>query len=223
MKAVIFDFNGTMFFDTDKHDASWKCFLENLCKRRITQEELSSYNVHGRTNRMILEHFTGASLPEARAHELSEQKEAMYRKLCLQDRARFHLANGVTAYLDFLKKRGIPRTIATASGKSNLDFYISEFQLARWFDINKIIYNDGTVRGKPDPDLYLRAVNALGADAKDCLVIEDSPLGTLAAKRAGIGTVFAISSGGHDPSFAATAQKTIADFTDPALYEWIDI
>ncbi|MBC5646819.1 HAD family hydrolase [Christensenella tenuis] len=222
MKAVIFDFNGTMFFDTDKHDASWKRFLENLCKRRITQEELDRYNVHGRTNKVILEHFTGTLLSDAHAHELSEQKEAMYRELCLQDRARFHLANGVSAYLDFLKEKGIPRTIATASGKSNLDFYISEFHLARWFDTNRIIYNDGTVRGKPDPDLYLRAANTLGADVKDCLVIEDSPLGTLAAKRAGIGTIFAISPGNHASAFTATAQKVIADFTDPALYAWLD-
>ena len=47
------------------------------------------------------------------------------------------------------------------------------------------VCGDEVPRGKPDPDPYLRAADLLGVDAADCLAVEDSPTGTLAAERAG--------------------------------------
>ena len=219
-KSVILDFNGTLFFDTDKNNASWHEVLNTVCSRKISMEEMSRYNIHGRANKAILEHFMERALSDSEAHRLSERKETIYRALCLEDREHFHLAEGVPAFLDHLKKERIPCTIATAAGKSNLDFYIEHFQLLRWFDADKIVYNDGTVRGKPEPDLYLRALARLNADGGSCLAVEDSPLGTLSARRAGIATVFAVSSSLGVSAFADTADAVIADFTSPALYEW---
>jgi HAD superfamily hydrolase (TIGR01509 family) len=47
------------------------------------------------------------------------------------------------------------------------------------------VCGDEVPRGKPDPDPYLRAAELLGLDAADCLAVEDSPTGALAAERAG--------------------------------------
>ena len=44
-------------------------------------------------------------------------------------------------------------------------------------------------RGKPDPDPYLRAADLLGVAIGDCLAVEDSPTGALAAERAGAGVL----------------------------------
>ena len=47
-------------------------------------------------------------------------------------------------FLDYLKENNIPRAIATMSEWDNVEFYIKEFRLEKWFDIDKIVYSDGT-------------------------------------------------------------------------------
>ena len=69
---------------------------------------------------------------------MQEKKKNVTDKLCLKDKENLHLADGVEEFLDYLKENNIPRTIATMSEKDNVDFYIENFQLAKWFDIDKI-------------------------------------------------------------------------------------
>ena len=76
----------------------------------------------------------------------------------------------------------------------NVEFYIKEFNLEKWFDINKIVYSDGTIPGKPAPDIFLIAAEKIGLAPKDCIVIEDAIAGINAAKSAGIGKIIAIAS-----------------------------
>ena len=121
-----------------------------------------------------------------------EEKETIYRRLCRKDAARFHLALGAEELLDELRERGIPRTIATASRRGNVDFYIESFRLERWFDVEKLVYDDGTILGKPAPDFYLRAAETLGLEPKNCIVFEDAVSGLRAAAAAGAGKVIAV-------------------------------
>ena len=51
-KAVIFDFNGTLFFDSDKHIEAWNICSERLIGRKMTDEEVTK--MLGRTNKLIL-------------------------------------------------------------------------------------------------------------------------------------------------------------------------
>lgn len=48
---------------------------------------------------------------------MGEEKEVIYRNLCLDDRDNFKLAKGIEELLDYLKENNIPFTIATASGR----------------------------------------------------------------------------------------------------------
>ena len=68
-----------------------------------------------------------------------------------------------------------------------------------------LITSDRTPRGKPHPDPYLAAAEALGADPADCLVIEDSPAGIEAGRAAGM-TVWAVTTT-HDPDELAAADE----------------
>ena len=104
----------------------------------------------------------------------------------------FKLSPGATELLDFLVERNIPHTIATASGRPNVDFFVEQLALATWFEIDKIVYDDGTMSGKPAPDLYLRAAGHLGLEPSKCVVIEDSRSGIQAARAAGIGHIIAL-------------------------------
>jgi len=83
--------------------------------------------------------------------------ESLYRELCLQNPRRFVLSPGARDFLDTLAQNHIPRTIATSSEITNLKFFIQHLSLDRWFDVAKIVYDDGARPGKPAPDMYLAA------------------------------------------------------------------
>lgn len=46
--------------------------------------------------------------------------------------------------------------------------------------------HDGTIKGKPNPDIYLKAAQIINLETKDCLVFEDAKSGIMAAERAGL-------------------------------------
>jgi beta-phosphoglucomutase-like phosphatase (HAD superfamily) len=190
MKAVIFDFNGTLFADSDKHRLGWKRFLSRY-GRGVDEEELITHYL-GRTNPYILKRIFGDDLAPELIAARTLEKEAAYRECCLEDPANFHLIAGAVEFLDFLKGEGVDFTIATGSEYSNVDFYFDKFELGKWFDRSRVVLDDGTFPGKPAPDGYLRAAKVLGRDPADCVVFEDSISGVRAGAAAGIGKIVAI-------------------------------
>ena len=190
MRSVIFDFNGTLFADSDKHREGWKRFLAKY-GLDVDDEELRTHYL-GRTNPYILKRVFGEDLAPDLIAARTLEKEATYRQCCMEDPDSFHLIEGATAFLDFLKDSGVDFTIATGSEYSNVDFYFAEFGLGKWFDRSRVVLDDGSFPGKPAPDGYLRAAKVLGVDPADCVVFEDSISGVRAAHAAGIGKIVAI-------------------------------
>ena len=189
-KSVIFDFNGTLVFDTANHDRAWKIITSKYREKPFSDEELEK-NIHGRTNKAIFEYITGRELNAAEVDKFSTEKELIYQKLCREDK-NFRLIRGAEDFLNYLRDNKIPRTIATASNRMNVDFYIEMLHLERWFDLDKIVYDDGTLEGKPSPDIYEKAAKNLQTKPEDCIVFEDAILGIESACRAGIGEIIAV-------------------------------
>ena len=219
MKGIIFDFNGTLFWDSEIQENAWKTFGTKLSGRNITDEEFNTY-FHGRTNKDTLEYLTERVLTDKEVNELAQQKESIYRDLCKSDLNKFKLAPGVERYLDYLKENNIPFTIATASEINNVNFFIKEFQLDKWFDIIKIVYDDGTFRGKPEPDIYLKASEALNIQPDNCTVFEDALSGVQSAQRAGVKEIIAVVPEGRKNIFENQPNlKIISAFDDIRLYD----
>lgn len=193
MKGIIFDFNGTLFWDSKLHYDAWREFSKELRGYEFTDEEMRD-NMFGHTNSDIIEYAIGRKPSFEMVEKYAEEKEALYRKRCLLDKENFKLAPGAIEFLDFLKEHNIPRTIATMSEWCNVEFYIREFKLEQWFDIDKIVYSDGSIPGKPAPDIFLIAAEKIDLLPRDCLVIEDAIAGIKSAKAAGIGKIYAIAS-----------------------------
>lgn len=192
-KAVLFDFNGTMFFDEKFQDRAWREFLEEKIGRKITNDEFQKY-VHGINAEVTFEYFFKRRFTRKEIVALEEEKEVIYRKLCLNNPNEFCLASGLEEFLDMLKENGIPVTIATASAFNNVKFFIEHLHLERWFSLDKIVYNDGSFQGKPEPDIYLLAAMKLGADITECAIFEDTIPGMTAGIRAGAGKVIGVAS-----------------------------
>jgi HAD superfamily hydrolase (TIGR01509 family) len=141
-----------------------------------------------------------------------DERETYYRGLCLRQGGKFRLSPGAVELLDYLRERGIPRTIATASEKTNVDFFVRELKLGRWFDPARIVYDDLVRPGKPAPDCYLAAAAEIGLAPSRCVVIEDSLSGIRAARAAGTGWVIGLrSSRTGEELERAGADETIAD------------
>lgn len=192
MQAFIFDFNGTLVMDSYMHETAWRQYVEKLCHREVTEEEFKLH-VHGKTSSMILEHFLGkGKLTREEITAYSEEKEVCYRRLCLENKEKFHLTEGAQEFLDRAKADEIPMTIATAANLANMNFYFEYFSLEKWFDMGKIVYDDASLRGKPEPDIYLKAVEKLSVKAEECVVFEDAVSGVISADRAGIGRIIGI-------------------------------
>ena len=175
MKGIIFDFNGTLYWDSQLHYDAWIEYSKILRGTSFTKEEMRD-KMFGHTNADIIEYAIGRK-PSV---EMVEKN--------------FKLAPGAAAFLDFLKENNIPMTIATMSEWDNVEFYIKEFKLAKWFDVDKIVYSNGKIPGKPAPDIFLIAAGKIGLNPKDCVVFEDAIAGINAAKAAGIGKIIAVDS-----------------------------
>ena len=193
MKGIIFDFNGTLYWDSQLHYDAWREYSALLRKTPFTDEEMRD-KMFGHTNSDIIEYLIGRKPSQEMVDKYGKEKEAVYRKRCLLNPEKFKLAPGAIELLDYLKEKNIPRTIATMSEWDNVEFYIKEFHLEKWFDLEKIVYSDGTIPGKPAPDIFLIAAKRLELDPKDCIVVEDAIAGINSAKSAGIGKIIAIAS-----------------------------
>ncbi len=192
-KGIIFDFNGTLYWDSPKHKEAWIEYSRKLRGTPFSDEEMLKY-MFGRTNEEIIKYAIGKQPTKEMVENFAREKEECYRQMCLKDKENLHLADGVEEFLDYLKENNIPRTIATMSEKDNVDFYIENFQLAKWFDIDKIVYSDGIIPGKPAPDIYQIAAKKLELKPEECIVVEDALSGIESARAAGIGKIVAICS-----------------------------
>jgi beta-phosphoglucomutase-like phosphatase (HAD superfamily) len=84
--------------------------------------------------------------------------------------------------------------IATASGKSNVDFFIKQLNLLDYFAEEHIIYNDGKIKGKPNPDIFEKALDQLGVKNNESIIFEDSVSGIQAAINCKVANVIIVNS-----------------------------
>lgn len=200
-KGVIFDFNGTLFLDNDKHILAWGEISKMLRGRGITEEELLEH-FNGVPNKKIISYLLGRDGVPEELEKYSQLKEQFYRKFCLEDKERFHLVEGAVEFFDDLKKNGIPFTIASASIKANIDFFVKEFGLAKWLNPEDIVYDDGSYENKAA--MFLDAADKLKVDIGDCMIVEDSISGIHSGYAAGCRNIIVI-----DSSNRAEEYKTL--------------
>ncbi len=191
IKGLLFDFNGTLFFDSDiQLDAFKRCYA----RYGITppDDDYIVKNIFGMQNVAIFKEYFFADATDEQIEDFTHFKEKTYISLCKEQKDRLHLCEGADGLLDYLKQNGIPVCIATGSERENVEFYFECLDLGRWFTYDTIVYTDGTFRGKPYPDIYELAAKRLGLDASECAVFEDAGGGIRAANAAGVGKTVAL-------------------------------
>ena len=189
MKAIIFDFNGTLFFDNDKHIKAWGAISKLIRHRDITEEELHT-KLNGVPNNRIIQYFMDGKATDEDLNHYSLLKEEYYRQFCKEHQPSFHLVDGVEEFFNHLKQNGIKMTIASASIKPNIDFFVESFGLDRWMKPDDIVYDNGTYENKVG--MFKDAANILNVDIKDCVIYEDSFSGIKNAYVAGCENIIVV-------------------------------
>ena len=192
--GVIFDFNGTLFWDTKLHNKAWDIFLTK--HGLFLSDEDKFKKMHGKNNKDLFIELFNKPLSDVEIQKYVLEKEGLYQDLCLQ--TDMQLAPGASDFLDFLKDEKIPFTIATASGKENLDFYFEHLPLTRWFKYDKVVYNNGKIKGKPDPQIYQDALAIIGKQPEDVIIFEDAVAGLQSARNAKAGKIIVVNSNDDD-------------------------
>ena len=179
MKAVIFDMDGVIADTNPHHHIAWQKYYERYGKT-LTDDEFVQH-ISGKHNNHILAHlFSEQPLSKEEATKLAYEKEALFRELY---RDAVQPVTGLTDFLIMLKAAGIKTAVATSAPVENLDFVIDALGYRPYFDA---LLNESLVTNpKPDPEIYLKAMQLLGVDASESVVFEDSLTGIKAGKSAG--------------------------------------
>lgn len=192
LNGIIFDFNGTLFLDNDKHVKAWSKVAQEIRGSAITEEELHTH-MNGMPNKMIVRYLNGGQEDMALEDHYSSLKEEYYRAFCREDVDHFHLVAGAEALFDELQEKQIPFTIASASIKDNIDFFVKSFGLDQWIKPEDIVYDDGTYENKIA--MIQKAAKILSLPEDKITVIEDSKSGIHSAIQAGIKDIRLLDSG----------------------------
>ena len=223
-KGIIFDFNGTMYFDRDYNDEAWLKTINSLADTKI--EDLHAFT-KGMKVYKDLQYVKGVmdklgkSYDDKRLYEVSIAKEKLYQKIILEHHDN-QLAPGLEELLNQIKSLGIPYTIASMAPEINFDFYLDYLKLSRWFKKEEIIYDD-FVTYDDKYQMYLDAAKLINLDLSDCLVFEDSPSGIKSATDAGCKNVIMI----ERPDNLKTENKAIVslikDYRNLNLKDYIEL
>ncbi|TDW26083.1 HAD superfamily hydrolase (TIGR01509 family) [Breznakia blatticola] len=212
-KAVIFDFNGTLFFDNDKHIKAWGEISKKLRGIELQEAELLEH-INGVPNNKVIQYMLDGKATAQQMEQYSLLKEEIYRDFCKKDTDTFHLVKGSVEYFDKLKSQNIPFTIASASIKENIDFFIESFGLDVWIQPSDIIFDDGTYKNKVA--MFKNAAKKLHTPIEDILVIEDSISGIKNAAEAGCRNIVVVDSANQYEIYKKLpyVKKVIKDFTE---------
>lgn len=182
MKGVIFDLDGVLVSTDELHYLAWKKLAEELGISSFTKEDNEKQRGVSRMESLEIVLAKGTAVySEEEKNELATRKNNYYKEL-LQDLTEDAVLPGVFDTLNYLKERGI--LIAVGSVSKNTPVILEKTGLASYID--KVSCGLDITKSKPDPEVFLAAAAKLGIANSECLVVEDSAAGIVAAKAAGM-------------------------------------
>ena len=177
--ALIFDFDG-LIFDSESADfQSWQETFDYYGANLPFDTWAAQIGSANHFNPYeFLEQQLGHPVNRDEVHARRKQRD---NELLAQQ----GIMPGVEAYLTEAKAWGMRIGLASSSPHSWIDHHLEALGLTHWFEVVRCRDDVGD-KPKPEPDVYLAAMAALGVQPNESMALEDSPNGVLAAKRAGM-------------------------------------
>ncbi len=181
LKAVIFDMDGVIIDSEPTHMR-----LENETYKKLNIEVTAGehHSFVGTNSHYMWEALKNKHKLNQTLEELIEYDRSTYYKHLNSDECEITLIDGVKDLIKDLYDNGIKLAIASSSPLNVIEAIAKKFQIEEYFEI--FVTGDYVSRSKPEPDIFLFALEKLRVSPQNCLVIEDSHNGVLAAKKAGM-------------------------------------
>jgi beta-phosphoglucomutase len=202
--GFIFDLDGVIVDTAKYHYKAWKKLADEL-GIHFTEEDNENFKGVSRKRCLeILLEMGGMSVSQEQFNAwLVEKNEDYLTYIAGMDETE--ILPDVTKVLDFLKTKGIPMALGSAS--KNAVPILEKVKLLSYFDA--IVDGNAVSKAKPDPEVFMIAADKLGVDAKNCVVFEDALAGIEAANTAQMTSV-----GIGDPTVLTGADHNFVDFTE---------
>jgi|1048.fasta_scaffold17231_3 beta-phosphoglucomutase len=176
-KAILFDLDGVLVNTMDVHK---KAFQDVLCDLGV---EVTKQLIAGRSTRQIIKEVVeDFGLEKNAIDELVNKKQTLARELIYEEGARI-LAPGLDILVPALAKE-YKLVICTSGSPESIELFYKFSSLREYF-FNQLSQVD-VAECKPSPEVYLKAVDNLKLEKKNCYAVEDSYAGCLSASRAGV-------------------------------------
>ena len=207
-EAVIFDLDGTLIDNNSYHIEAWKIFYNKIGKP-FSKEEYTK-NINGRINSDIFNYIFDTILSSEEIDLYSTEKEALYRELY---EPHIKPINGLIDFLEELEKEKIPKAIATSGLTPNINFMFEHVPIKKYYA--DVIDASQISKGKPHPEIFLKAAAAVKANPENCVAFEDSVAGIRSAKAAGMKVIGLTTT--HIAEDIKEADLIIKDYTEISL------
>lgn len=180
IKALIFDFDGTLVDSESIHFESWRALLKGY---GVDFEERDYFqNFAGIPSIEISAQVKKRYSIENDIYELTAQKESIALKKAAETEITFMpFAKKV---LEDVRRRNIPFSIVTGSSRNEMEPVLKKEGILDFFDYT--ITRDDVKDSKPNPEGYLKCAELMGYELSEYLVFEDTWAGVTAAKRASL-------------------------------------
>ena len=180
-RAVLWDLDGTLVDSEEFHWLSWRDTMRAEGVELTYDQFLASF---GQRNDRIL----AAWLPDAdaaRAQSIGAEKEAEYRRL-VETHGLAPLP-GAREWLAALRTAGWRQSIASSAPGENVLVMLRVLGLES--NLDAIVSAEDVTRGKPDPQVFLKAAEKLQTPPSRCVVVEDAAAGVEGARRGGMRSI----------------------------------
>jgi len=177
IQAVFFDMDGLML-DTEPITIQAKVIEGNKIGLPITEAMVR--DTIGMSQKNVDQYYQ-ALFGDRYHHQYFIEKRREYLFRYMEEHG-LPLKKGLIPLLKYLKSKHLPLAVVTSSTKEIVEQYQKYGDIFQYFD--RIITGDEVKEGKPNPDVYLYAAKIMKVDPVNCVVLEDSKNGILAASKA---------------------------------------
>ena len=181
-RGAIFDWDGVIINSGVHHEQSWERLAKEVGKPLPPDHFKRGF---GMKNELIFPGILKWTSDATEIHALSLRKEELYREIVRE--IGINPLPGVVNWLQALKDAGIPCVIGSSTHRENITTSLEVLGLKSFFQ--DYVTAEDVSRGKPDPEVFLKAAAKIGVAPENGVVFEDALVGIAAAKAAKIRVV----------------------------------
>ena len=182
-KGILFDMDGVLVDSEPLFHKAVNIIVERCGAAPLTEEENNRYLLGTTVEETWLRVKELRNIADTPAQLLAGYNEVVKDVL----RSDLTARPGVRALIAEAQRRGLPIAVASSSLREWVNLKLSVIGLTDAFPV--ALGGDDIERGKPAPDIYIKAARLIGLEATQCIAIEDSPVGLAAASASGAYTV----------------------------------